>query len=138
DDRATVLEPALRGEEDTPVEATLRSRVGPALTVQQSTRKITLGSTECWLFALHDITDRKRAEKAMREREAVLSLTLEAASVGLWDCDISNGLVTGDARWHRMRGVDQSTEQTVPFDQCAGSGDAPRMRAELRRHARAP
>ncbi|AVO42777.1 EAL domain-containing protein [Simplicispira suum] len=138
DDRATVLEPALRGEEDTPVEATLRSRVGPALTVQQSTRKITLGSTECWLFALHDITDRKRAEKAMREREAVLSLTLEAASVGLWDCDITNGLVTGDARWNRMRGVDQSTEQTVPFDQCAGSGDAPRMRAELRRHARAP
>ncbi|MFZ1501035.1 MAG: EAL domain-containing protein [Giesbergeria sp.] len=138
DERATVLEPALRGEEDTSVEATLRSRVGPALTVQQTTRKITLGGTECWLFALHDISDRKRVEEAMRQREAVLSLTLEAASVGLWDCDITTGLVTGDARWHHMRGVNQSAEQAVPFDQCAGSGDGPRIYAELRRHARAP
>ena len=137
DERATVLEPALRGEEDTPVEATLRSRVGPALTVQQTTRKIMLGSIECWLFALHDISDRKRVEEAMRQREAVLSLTLEAASVGLWDCDITTGLVTGDARWHHMRGVNQSAEQAVPFDQCAGSGDGPRIYAELRRHARA-
>ena len=60
------------------------------------------------------------------------------ASVGLWDCDITTGLVIGDARWHHMRGVNQSAEQAVPFDQCAGSGDGPRIYAELRRHARAP
>jgi diguanylate cyclase (GGDEF)-like protein/PAS domain S-box-containing protein len=137
-ERLNVLEPTLRGEKDRPVEAVVRPRVGPPLTVQQSTRRITLGSTECWLFALHDITDRKRSEEAMREREAVLSLTLEAASVGLWDCDITTGLVTGDARWHRMRGVDLSPQDAVSFDQCAGSSDAARIHAELRRHARAP
>jgi len=122
----------------TPVECVLTPRHGGALTVQQSTRKITLGETECWLFALHDITDRKRAEDDVRKREAVLSLTLEAASVGRWDCHIPSGLVTGDARWHQMRGVQQRVDEAVPFDQVAGAQDGPRIYAELRRHARQP
>jgi len=148
----TVLELGLYSEEErrrilahassdngiAPVECTLRPHVGEPRTVQQATRKILLGTTECWLFALHDITDRKRAEDAVREREAVLSLTLEAASVGRWDCDIVSGMTTGDAHWHQMRGVDQPEGRAVHFDLCGGAKDGPRIYAELRRHARHP
>ncbi|MGP1630226.1 MAG: sensor domain-containing protein, partial [Giesbergeria sp.] len=136
--RERVLAHASTGGPITAVEYTLRPHVGTPRTVQQSTRKVTLGSTECWLFVLHDITDRKRAEEAVREREAVLSLTLEAASVGLWDCDIPTGLMTGDARWHHIRGVDQPEDHAVLFDQCGGTEDGPRIYAELKRHARNP
>lgn len=122
----------------TSVECTLLPPSREPRTVQQSTRKVMLGSTECWLFALHDITDLKKAEEAVREREALLSLTLEAAFVGLWDCHIPSGMVTGDARWHRMRGANQSVDQEVPFGECAGVADGPRMFAEIKRHAREP
>ncbi len=134
EDRQRALDHASSDGPITPVECTLRPPAGEPRVVQQSTRKILLGSTECWLFALHDITDRKRAEEAVREREAVLSLTLEAASVGLWDSHIPSGMVTGDARWHSMRGVESPNDNEVPFSQCAGADDGPRMNAELKRH----
>ena len=137
-DRQRAMSVASTGGPVVSVECTLRPPCDEIRIVEQATRKISLGQTECWLFALHDITDRKRAEEAVREREAVLNLTLEAASVGRWDCDIASGLMTGDACWHQMRGVDQPEDRPVPFDQCAGAKDGARMFAELKRHARHP
>ena len=121
-----------------PVECTLHPRSGALRTVQQATRKILLGTTECWLFALHDITDRKRTEEAIREREAVLSLTLEAASVGLWDCDIASGLVTGDARWYQMLGLEYKEGTAISWDECVNASDKALLIAEIRRHMRNP
>jgi PAS domain S-box-containing protein len=39
----------------------------------------------------HDITQRRRAEEAVRASEERLGLALEAASMGYWDLDISSG-----------------------------------------------
>jgi PAS domain S-box-containing protein len=46
------------------------------------------------LAVMQDITDRKRAEQALRESEERLSLALEAAGLGTWDVDLRTGAAT--------------------------------------------
>jgi PAS domain-containing protein len=81
------------------------TRSGSQLTLLQSMRGTQFDNQDVWLFALHDITDRKKAEEQVREREALLSLTLSAANLGLWDWNLHTGLITGDQRWRTMRGL---------------------------------
>jgi diguanylate cyclase (GGDEF)-like protein/PAS domain S-box-containing protein len=80
-------------------------RSGELRTALQSMQSIEIDGEPCWLFSIKDITERKRAEKQVQEREALLSLTIEAASVALWDFNLQTGLVTGDANWRRYRGL---------------------------------
>lgn len=43
---------------------------------------------------IHDITDRKRAQEALRESEARLWMALHASNMGVWDLDIITGKLT--------------------------------------------
>lgn len=43
---------------------------------------------------IHDITDRKRAQEALRESEARLWMALNASNMGVWDLDIKTGTIT--------------------------------------------
>lgn len=136
--REDVIEEARRTGALNARELEIRTARGETRTVLQSMRITESDGEKRWMFAVQDITARKQAEFRLREREAVLSLTLEAASLGLWDCDIVSGMVTGDARWHAMRGVDQPTDQPVSFEHCAGAKDGRRLYAELKRHRAHP
>ena len=69
-------------------EITLTVRDGTRRTVLQSLREVDYYGEPCWLFSAHDITERKRNEERVREREELLSLTVSAASLGLWDWDL--------------------------------------------------
>jgi PAS domain-containing protein len=51
----------------------------------------------CWLFGIKDITERKQAERLVQEREALLSLTIEAAALALWDLNMQTGEVWATA-----------------------------------------
>jgi PAS domain S-box-containing protein len=53
-----------------------------------------------------DITDRKRAEAALRESEARLRLALEAAELGIWEVDLAAGTVRWDRRCRAIYGLD--------------------------------
>ncbi len=88
---------------------------------------------------MQDIDASKRAEARVREREALLSLTLAAASLGRWDWDLQTGCIQGDARWLAMRGFhpdDEGASEPVPWQQCSVSEDIPKIARELDRHTR--
>jgi diguanylate cyclase (GGDEF)-like protein len=99
----------------------------------------------CWMFSVQDITDRKRHEEKIREREELLSLTISAASLGLWDWDLKTGTITGDSRWRALRGPAgdaaatapdvQSSAQPVEWTQTVSADDVDRITAEIARHA---
>ncbi|MDD2180161.1 EAL domain-containing protein [Acidovorax sp. D2M1] len=117
-------------------EVTLNVRNGPRRTVLQSMRATEFDGEPCWLFSVHDITDRKRNEVQVREREALLSLTISAASLGLWDWDLQTGLVTGDRRWRAMRGLPTTgdTSAAVQWTTAVAPDDIDRITTELARH----
>jgi len=121
-------------------EVTATTRAGEQRTLLQSMRATESDGVPCWLFALNDITDRKRGEEQVREREALLSLTLSAASLGRWDWNLHNGTITGDHRWLAMRGVQAGggAPAAVAWTEFLGPEDVLRMTTEVARHAANP
>ncbi|MBY0454679.1 MAG: EAL domain-containing protein [Burkholderiaceae bacterium] len=90
---------------------------------------------------MQDIDTAKRAEARVREREALLSLTIEAASLGLWDWDLQAGTIKGDAQWLAMRGLTPDIHDPawpVPWTKNMVSDDIPKISQELQRHAEHP
>ena len=143
DDRQRLLLAASKTGELLDYELTLNVRTGSPRTVLQSMRPTEFEGEICWLFSVHDITNRKREEEQVREREALLSLTLSAASLGLWDWNLQTGLVTGDSRWNEMRGLAvpegaQTSTESIQWTHGVAPEEIDRMTAELAHHADHP
>ena len=56
--------------------------------------------------SIQDITDRRQAEKDLRESEARLHLALGALNGGVWDWNVQTGEVHFTASWARMLGYE--------------------------------
>ncbi len=55
-----------------------------------------------------DITTRKQAERALREREERLNLAISGADLGTWDWNIPTGRIDINDRWLEMVGYERS------------------------------
>ena len=143
DQRAQLIEHARKTGEMNALEVEISTALGERLTVLQTMRQTEFDGEKRWMFAVQDITDRKKSEEQLREREELLSLTLSAASLGLWDWNLQTGTITGDDRWRTLRGLPpQDADDAAPASTQWTDGLAPddmeRIRAELARHTAHP
>jgi diguanylate cyclase (GGDEF)-like protein/PAS domain S-box-containing protein len=116
------------------------SRTGAQRTALQSMRATEFDGQPCWLFALQDITERKREEEQVREREALLSLTLATVSLGIWDWNMHSGMIHGDDRWRSMHGLPPGGKDApaVVWTDSLGPEDVLNITTEVSRHLRSP
>jgi len=76
-----------------------------------------------------DITERKRAERALRASQAFLQRTSEVAGIGGWELDLQTGVITLSEQVRRILEVDASH---APTREEALSSYAPEARETLR------
>jgi diguanylate cyclase (GGDEF)-like protein/PAS domain S-box-containing protein len=58
----------------------------------------------------HDVTDRTRAEHALKRREARLTLAADGANDGMWEWDLRTGELHVTARWTALMGMPPSRD----------------------------
>lgn len=63
------------------------------------------GELEGWVLVAIDVTEQKRAERLLKDREAKLAEAQRIAHVGSWEWDIPNNGVTWSEEMHRVFGV---------------------------------
>jgi len=86
------------------LEANFRMKDGRQIIGLMSARILEISGIPHILSITRDITERKRAEEALQEREELLRLSLQGADLGAWDWELTSGHVTVNERWSEMLG----------------------------------
>jgi PAS domain S-box-containing protein len=66
-------------------------------------------------LSFRDISERKRMEEALRERDNILSLAERSAGIGIWDVDLATGMVRGTPQFFQLFGLEPA-DDAVPIE----------------------
>jgi PAS domain S-box-containing protein len=101
---------------------------------------VSVYSTEkkCFVAVFDNITERKRAEAALRESEERWQFAIEGSNDGVWDRNIRTGEVFFSRQWKEMLGFveDEIGSSLDEWSTRIHPDDLPRVRDELDKHMR--
>lgn len=96
------------------MEVAIRTRYGEVRHALLATEPIDIDGTPCILAAYNDITERIRAETALRDSEARYALAAQGANDGLWDWNLQTDHIYYSPRWKAMLGYDETEIEARP------------------------
>ncbi len=105
-----LFERQLRGEISLGSDVPMLRKDGSVLYVDVNATRVTVGGKQCLMGIFRDITVRKKAAEALRQRENQLAESQRIAHIGSWE----HNLTTGHAFWSdelfRILGLDPKTD----------------------------
>jgi len=63
------------------------------------------------LGVIMDVTERKKADEAMQEKDLQMRLVIHGGDIGLWDWNVSTGRLVVNERWFTMLGMDPKSDK---------------------------
>jgi PAS domain S-box-containing protein len=106
------IERLLAGQSVQPAEERMMRLDGGVIDVEIASAIIEEGRDPSIQMIVRDITERKRAEQALRENEERLTLAFAGAQEGVWDWNLETNAVVYSPRWKEMLGY--SAEEIEP------------------------
>ncbi len=102
-----LVDRVIRGEQDYRMEFRLRHKDGHYVDILSrgyAVRRTPNGPVSRIVGTHFDLTERKRAEAALRESEERLTLAFAGAQEGVWDWNLESGAVVYSNQWTQMLG----------------------------------
>jgi len=117
-------------------EAVHVTKEGKRIPVEISSRIFELEDQPVIMYLARDITERKKAERALKESEDRLSKIMIAANDGMWDWDLKTDKVYFDQRYYKMAGykVNEFPHQFEEFRKRVHPDDLSKVMDHARKH----
>lgn len=135
--RDIVLERARKRQAGEPVEShyefVMVTRSGESRWLDFSPVAINYHGRPAVVGIAFDITERRHAEEALRQSEARLRLTAEAASIGFWDYDLSADRISFSRKSREVYGLSEKKMRFGDFLQIVHPDDRQRADDDIRR-----
>jgi len=116
------------------VPSPLRTRSGEIRECLQTSYTVEIGGEQCWVSVMRDVSEARRAERALRLSEERLREVVRVADIGIFDHDHRTGAIYWSPEQRRIYGWGPEEPVTLEkFLACTHPADAERISKRLER-----
>ena len=117
-------------------ETSHRRKDGSTFSVEVSSQGATIGGVRTLVSVVRDISERKRAEEALRDSIRRFELVVTGAHAAIWDWDVVNKRVFYSPQWKALRGFaeDELTDREEEWSSRIHPDDAPGVFSAIQAH----
>ncbi len=101
-----LFERQVRGEISMAPDVPMVRKDGSVFYADVNARPVIIGGKQCLIGVFRDITERKQADEALREREKQLAESQRIAHIGSWEHNLTTGRVFWSDELFRLMGLD--------------------------------